>query len=189
MSTMCRSRWPKASGVEGRGAYYDHAGAIRDMVQNHLLQLLCLTAMEPPAKFDPNDVRNEKLKVLHALEPINERQYRGACRARICGAQRGHGLSRRYRRQRLRRPRPSSRSRSTSRTGAGRACPSMLRTGKRLALAALGDRRHLQGRAAFDLSGGGGHGAPANALVIRLQPHEGITLLMTIKDPGPAACG
>lgn len=59
-------------GVGGRGAYYDGAGALRDMVQNHLLQLLCLTAMETPASLDADDVRTEKLKVLRALRPITK---------------------------------------------------------------------------------------------------------------------
>ena len=54
-------------GVDGRGAYYDKSGAMRDMVQNHLMQLLCLTAMEPPSRFDPHAVRDEKLKVIRAL--------------------------------------------------------------------------------------------------------------------------
>ena len=57
-------------GVEGRGAYYDQAGALRDMVQNHLLQLLCLVAMEPPTCLEADAVRDEKLKVLRALRPI-----------------------------------------------------------------------------------------------------------------------
>ena len=58
-------------GVEKRGAYYDTTGALRDMVQNHLLQLLCMTAMEPPTSLDPEAVREEKLKVLRALKPIH----------------------------------------------------------------------------------------------------------------------
>ena len=57
-------------GVEGRGAYYDTSGAMRDMVQNHLMQLLCLIAMEPPYHFDPDAVRDEKLKVIRALDPV-----------------------------------------------------------------------------------------------------------------------
>jgi glucose-6-phosphate 1-dehydrogenase len=57
-------------GVGHRGAYYDHAGALRDMVQNHLLQLLCLTAMEPPVSFDADEVRNKKVDVLRAIRPI-----------------------------------------------------------------------------------------------------------------------
>ncbi|QEY57717.1 glucose-6-phosphate dehydrogenase [Pseudomonas sp. C27(2019)] len=58
-------------GVENRGAYYDHAGAMRDMLQNHLLQLLCLVAMEAPVRFDADSVRNEKVKILQALKPIH----------------------------------------------------------------------------------------------------------------------
>ena len=57
-------------GVGGRWKFYDEAGALRDMVQNHLLQLLCLVSMEPPAKNTPDFVRDEKLKVIRALEPI-----------------------------------------------------------------------------------------------------------------------
>src|SRR5947209_16118362 len=57
-------------GVEMRGAYYDRAGALRDIVQNHALQLLALTAMEPPIAFDANAVRDEKVKVLRAIRPI-----------------------------------------------------------------------------------------------------------------------
>ncbi|MHA6198074.1 glucose-6-phosphate dehydrogenase [Pseudomonas wadenswilerensis] len=59
-------------GVENRGAYYDRAGATRDMLQNHLLQLLCLVAMEPPAQFDAEAVRDEKVKILRALKPISD---------------------------------------------------------------------------------------------------------------------
>ena len=57
-------------GVESRGDYYDKSGALRDMVQNHLLQLLCLLAMEPPINLAADSVRDEKLKVLRALKPI-----------------------------------------------------------------------------------------------------------------------
>jgi glucose-6-phosphate 1-dehydrogenase len=63
-------------GVEGRGDYYDHYGALRDMVQNHLLQLLCIVAMEPPVSIDPDAVRDEKLKVLHSLRPFTAEAVR-----------------------------------------------------------------------------------------------------------------
>ena len=59
-------------GVEHRGAYYDHAGALRDMIQNHLLQLLCLVAMEPMVSFDADEVRNKKVDVLRAIRPIRK---------------------------------------------------------------------------------------------------------------------
>jgi glucose-6-phosphate 1-dehydrogenase len=60
----------EAIGIEGRGGYFDGAGIMRDMVQNHLFQVLCLTAMEPPATLSANDLRDEKVKVLKALRPI-----------------------------------------------------------------------------------------------------------------------
>jgi glucose-6-phosphate 1-dehydrogenase len=56
--------------VGHRGSYYDHAGALRDMIQNHLLQILCLIAMEPPVSFDADEVRSKKVDVLHAIRPI-----------------------------------------------------------------------------------------------------------------------
>lgn len=60
-------------GVEHRGGYYDHAGALRDMVQNHLMQLLCLVAMEPTVSYEPDELRNKKVDVLHAIRPIQRR--------------------------------------------------------------------------------------------------------------------
>jgi glucose-6-phosphate 1-dehydrogenase len=60
-------------GVEKRASYYDNSGALLDMVQNHLLQLLCLVAMEPPVSLEADEVRNEKLKVLRALRPLNKK--------------------------------------------------------------------------------------------------------------------
>ena len=70
-------------GVEGRGGYYDHAGALRDMMQNHLMQLLCLVAMEPPTHMDADSVRDEKLKVLRAPEADRRQQRR---RSTSCAA-------------------------------------------------------------------------------------------------------
>ncbi|HEX6778541.1 MAG TPA: glucose-6-phosphate dehydrogenase [Ktedonobacterales bacterium] len=61
-------------GVEGRAGYYDHAGAMRDIVQNHMLQLVALTAMEPPVGFDANAVRDEKVKVLHSIPTLDQIQ-------------------------------------------------------------------------------------------------------------------
>src|SRR5258708_22396773 len=59
----------EAVGVESRGAYYEEAGALRDMVQNHMFQLLALTAMEPPISFEPDAVRDERVKMLRAVRP------------------------------------------------------------------------------------------------------------------------
>ena len=68
-------------GVENRGGYFDHAGALRDMIQNHLLQLLCLIAMEPPVSFEADEIRNRKTDVLHAIRDIEQHEvYKYAIR-------------------------------------------------------------------------------------------------------------
>ncbi len=64
----------EAVGVEHRGGYYDHAGALRDMVQNHLMQVLCLVAMEPMVSFEADEIRNKKVDVLHAVRPIHSEE-------------------------------------------------------------------------------------------------------------------
>ncbi|KQS33770.1 glucose-6-phosphate dehydrogenase [Dyadobacter sp. Leaf189] len=61
-------------GLEGRGGYFEHAGALRDMVQNHILQILCMIAMEPPVSFDANEIRNKKVDVLNAIRRITKEQ-------------------------------------------------------------------------------------------------------------------
>ncbi len=61
-------------GMEGRGAYYETSGALRDMVQNHILQLMCMVAMEAPVSFDANEIRNKKVDVLHAIRKITPEQ-------------------------------------------------------------------------------------------------------------------
>ncbi len=69
-------------GLEGRGGYYDKSGALRDMLQNHMLQLLCLIAMDPPVSLDADRVRDEKLKVLRALKPMEPHEVANPDRAR-----------------------------------------------------------------------------------------------------------
>ncbi len=114
-------------GLETRAGYYDKVGALRDMVQNHVLQLLCLFAIEPPNALAANAVRDEKLRVLSALKPIRgadvlQRTVRGQYAA---GSLDGRPVAG-YRDELAPTapPRPSPRSRSRSRTGAGPACRS-----------------------------------------------------------------
>jgi glucose-6-phosphate 1-dehydrogenase len=94
----------EAVGVEHRGEYYDRAGALRDMVQNHLMQLLCLVAMEPMVSFDADEIRNKKVDVLHAARPISaggvhlcavRGQYgpAGAGRAKVLGYRQEDGVA------------------------------------------------------------------------------------------------
>jgi len=166
-------------GVGGRGAYYDKAGAMRDMVQNHMMQLLCLIAMEPPHRFDPDAVRDEKLKVIHALDPVNPGQaVRGQYAAGPDSASYGAEVEALH---------STTESYVALKVGISnwrwKGTPFYLRTGKRLRARAseiavtFRDPPH----SIF------GEDAPwkANILVIRLQPDEGMTLKVMIKEPGP----
>ena len=165
--------------VEGRGEYYDNSGAMRDMVQNHLMQLLCLTAMEPPSKFQPNAVRDEKVKVIEALEPVQQSDIaRGQYRA---GA--GHDSYLDHAGN------PDSRTESFIAMKVNVAnwrwakTPFYLRTGK--CLRARTSEIAVYFRNPPHMIFPGIDTPSGNVLVIRLQPDEGMTLHTTIKDPGP----
>ncbi|RYH03451.1 glucose-6-phosphate dehydrogenase [Salipiger sp. IMCC34102] len=166
-------------GVGGRGSYYDKSGAMRDMVQNHLMQLLCLIAMEPPSVFGANEVRDEKLKVIRALQPVESHHI-------VRGQYEADGESPSYRAD-------VENQRSFTESFVAMKChvsnwrwadtPFYLRTGKK-----------LKGRASEiavvfkDLGHKMFEGDTArhrNILAIRLQPNEGIDLQVTIKEPGP----
>ncbi len=175
-------------GLEKRASYYDTSGALRDMVQNHLLQLLCMVAMEPPATLDANAVRDEKLKVLRSLRPVvgdavSQLIVRGQYKA---GASNGGAVPGYL----------DELGRSDSRTETFVALkaevanwrwagvPFYLRTGKRLPtrvseiVIAFKQVPHSM----FDADAGAIAG---NKLVLRLQPDEGVKLWLMIKDPGP----
>ena len=166
-------------GVEGRGEYYDRSGAMRDMVQNHLMQLLCLTAMEPPSRFTPGAVRDEKVKVIEALDPVSQADtVRGQYRAKTGeDSYRDHAGD----------PDSLTESFVAMKVNIGNwrwaGTPFYLRTGKKLRARAseiavvFRDPPHM----IFPKM----EGRRGNALIIRLQPDEGITLRTTIKDPGP----
>ena len=168
-------------GVGGRGAYYDRNGALRDMMQNHLLQLLCLIAMEPPGHFEPDPVRDEKLKVLRSLKPLEglgdvvRGQYVGA------GGEAGYLEDAEN---------PASRTESFAAIKAEVAnwrwngAPFYLRTGKRLR-ARMSEIAVVFKDAPHSIFPESAGGTGANVLAIRLQPDEGITLRLTIKEPGP----
>jgi glucose-6-phosphate 1-dehydrogenase len=175
-------------GLETRAGYYDTAGALRDMVQNHILQLLCLVAMEPPTRLSADAVRDEKLKVLKSLTPITgdrvadltvRGQYRAGANA--SGPVRGYL-------EELGRPESHTETFAALRVDIDSwrwaGTPFYLRTGKRLPsrvseiMVAFRPIPH----SVFDRSAGP---IAANRLVIRLQPDEGVKLWLMIKDPGP----
>ena len=167
-------------GVGGRGEYYDKSGAMRDMVQNHLMQLLCLIAMEPPAKFDPNAVRDEKLKVIRALDPVEPHHI---VRGQYEGIDGDHPSYR----EAVGEPRSSTESYIALKTHVSNwrwaGTPIYLRTGKRLV--ARSSVINVMFKDAPHSIFGPEAGRHANVLSIRLQPNEGITLQVTIKEPGP----
>ena len=168
-------------GVEGRGAYYDRTGALRDMVQNHLLQLLCLIAMEPPASFNADAVRDEKLKVLLSLAPL-ENPADVVCGRYLAGDGAGSYLEDVGN--------PESRSESFVALRAEIAnwrwngTPFYLRTGKRLR-ARMSEIAVVFKDAPHSIFPPAAGAMAPNVLAIRLQPDEGITLDLTIKEPGP----
>ncbi|WP_415183098.1 glucose-6-phosphate dehydrogenase [Phaeovulum sp.] len=166
-------------GVGGRGSYYDRSGAMRDMVQNHMMQLLCLIAMEPPYHFDPDAVRDEKLKVIRALDPVgHEDIVRGQYLPR--GEDGGYLADAEN---------PASKTESYVALKVHVAnwrwtgTPFYLRTGKRLRARAseIAITFKEPPHSIFDDA----EGWRENVLVIRLQPNEGMNLKVMIKEPGP----
>ena len=116
-------------GIGSRAGYYDSSGALRDLVQNHMLQLLTLVCMEPPATFEADKVRDEKVKVLQAITPPTPEEVRRDTVARSTrpasrAARRSSATSRRTACPTTRAPRPTRRCAWRSTTGAGRACRS-----------------------------------------------------------------
>ena len=165
-------------GVKGRQAYYDSAGAMRDMVQNHIMQLLCLVAMEPPSAFEPDAVRDEKVKVIRALEPVSPEDI-------VLGQYgRGDGAASYLA--------DSETSFSDTESFIALRCrignwrwartPFYIRTGKRLR-ARMSEIAVVFKRPPHSLFGQRER-RRNNVLAIRLQPNEGITMQVTIKEPG-----
>ena len=176
-------------GIGSRAGYYDHAGALRDLVQNHMLQLLTLLCMEPPVTFAADDVRDEKVKVLHAIRPpahdeVSKISVRAQYAAGVSGGEhvRGYleedGVP------------PGSRTetyvalRLIVDNWRWAGVPFYLRTGKRLArkvteiAVTLRPVPHL----AFERDGAAG--VRPNQLVLTLQPNEGVSLSLGAKVPG-----
>ena len=177
-------------GVEGRAGYYEGAGALRDMVQNHLLQLLCLVAMEPPTDLGADSIRDEKVKIVRSLrrftrEEVGTDVVRGAIRR---GRDQRKSRSPAYREEKsveseVARPRHSSRCACASITGAGRTC--------RFTSASANGCRNpapkspsISKRRRTVLFNKESDALDQNVLVIRIQPDEGISLRMQAKVPG-----
>jgi glucose-6-phosphate 1-dehydrogenase len=176
-------------GVEHRGGYYDQAGALRDMIQNHLLQVLCLIAMEPPVSFDADEVRNRKVDVLRAIRPIaREELHTRAVRGQYAAGWIEGKKVKAYRQE------PAVAPDSTTETFAAvklfidnwrwQDVPFYLRTGKRLPQRVSEAFIHFRPvpHQSFPASTLGDF--RANRISIRIQPQEGILLRFQAKQPG-----
>ncbi len=176
-------------GVETRGAYYEEAGALRDMMQNHLLQLLCLIAMEPPVSFDASPVRDEKNKVMRAIRPVDPTRFlevalRGQYGPGFADGRPVPG----YRQEKGVAPDSKTETYAALRLIVDNwrwaGVPFYLRTGKRLKKRAseIAIRFHRTPHMIFRR---GPAGVEPNTLVIRIQPDEGMALTVAAKTPGP----
>jgi len=175
-------------GIEERGAYYEQAGALRDIVQNHLLQLVALVGMEPPVSFDAKAVRDEKLKVLRAIRPITEED----ADSNVIRGQYGPGFIegasvRGYGQEDAVSPASTTETflaiRAYIDNWRWEGTPFYLRTGKRLPKRTT--EIAIQFRAAPHqvFSPEAAEGMEPNALVLRIQPDEGISLKFGAKVP------
>jgi glucose-6-phosphate 1-dehydrogenase len=175
-------------GVEGRGEFYDATGTLRDMVQNHLMQLLCIVAMEPPISMDADNVRDEKLKVIRSLEPftsetVSINAVRGQYQAGIVNDEKVPG----YREE------PGIGTDSCTETFIAlkarinnwrwSGVPFYLRTGKRMheQVSEVVINFFPLPHAIYPASE---HGDSVNRLYIRLQPHESVELHLMAKQAG-----
>jgi glucose-6-phosphate 1-dehydrogenase len=167
-------------GIGTRGAYYDQIGALRDMVQNHMFQLLTLVAMEPPISFRAEDLRNEKVKVLHAVPPFTEEDVRNYV---VRGQYNGYGSEKNVAPGSTTETFVALRMLVDNWRWAG--VPFYLRTGKKLArrlteIAVQFKRPPFMLFRETPID----HLNP-NVLIIRIQPNEGLSLAFDAKVPGP----
>jgi glucose-6-phosphate 1-dehydrogenase len=175
-------------GIEGRWGYFDESGQLRDMVQNHLMQILTLVAMEPPVNMDGDSIRNEKLKVLKALRPITvdtveEKTVRGQYAA---GFIKGNAVPG-YLEEEDGNPTSSTESFVALRVDIDNwrwaDVPFYLRTGKRLTTKRSEVVIYFK-RLPHNIFKDSYKHLPQNKLVIRLQPDEGVEIEMLNKEPG-----
>ena len=173
-------------GVGSRGAFYEETGAIRDIVQNHLFQVLALMAMEPPTSFDAEALRNEKVKVLRAVHRLDPaRVVRGQYTAGTVDGERVKAY----------RDEDGVRKRSQTETYAAlrlevdtwrwSGVPFFLRTGKRMAQRETRITVRFRDVPLHLFRKVAGAGVERNRLVVRVQPDEGISLTFIAKQPGP----
>jgi glucose-6-phosphate 1-dehydrogenase len=171
-------------GIEQRGGYYDAAGALRDMVQNHLIQLVALTAMEPPAKFTADNFRNEVVKVYDSLRPLTEEDLEEHI---IRGQYTASGKRAGYREEAGVPADSRTETYIAMKIGIENwrwsGVPFYIRTGKQMPTKVTEIVVHFRATP-HQMFRGDGEVATPNRLIIRIQPNEGIALKFGLKEPG-----
>jgi glucose-6-phosphate 1-dehydrogenase len=177
-------------GIEGRGSYYEQSGALRDVVQNHMLQVLALVAMEPPVSFEAEGVRDEKVKILKALHPFHENHLLSdAVRGQYSPGTVDGELVPGYNQEPKVNPRSVTETFVALRVGIDNwrwaGTPFYLRHGKRLPkrLSEVAVQFKRVPHSPFAASGS--RALESDLLILRLQPDEGIVLRFGAKQPGP----
>ena len=175
-------------GVEGRGAYYEEAGAMRDIVQNHMLQVLSLVAMEPPASFEAEAIRDEKVKVLKSLRPIAPDDVdANVVRAQYAAGDVDGEQVPGYHEEPGVDPNSKTETYVAIRTFIDNwrwaGTPFLLRTGKRMARRVTEVAIHFRPPPHVPFTNIGSDDLTPNLLAMRIQPDEGITLRVGSKAP------
>ena len=174
-------------GIESRGGFYETAGALRDMVQNHLIQLVALTAMEPPAVFNADNFRNEVVKVYESLTPLNEVDLNEHI---VRGQYTASNSKKGYREEKGVNPESRTETYIAMKLGISNwrwsGVPFYIRTGKQMPTKVTEIVVHFKEtpHQVFHSADGNEH-PMANKLILRLQPNEGIVLKFGMKMPGP----
>ena len=180
-------------GIEHRAGYYEQAGALRDMFQNHLLQLFCLVAMEPPASFEADAVRDEKGKVLKAVRPIPLDRHelyavRGQYASGVLGGEEAVG----YRDERGVAPDSKTETYAALKLFVDnwrwQGVPFYLRSGKRMAKRSAEIAIEFRQVPHLFFNSLIPEEIQPNVLVFRIQPDEGISMTLQAKHPGPKLC-
>jgi glucose-6-phosphate 1-dehydrogenase len=176
-------------GIGTRAGYYDHAGALRDLIQNHMLQLLCHVAMEPPVHFRADEIRDEKVKVLHAITPPTEEEIGAmAVRAQYGPGPVGGEDVPGYLQEEGVPPDSNTETYAAMRLYVNNwrwaGVPFYLRTGKRLARKVTEIAITLKPVPHLAFQQDGSVGVRPNQLILTLQPNEGVSLSLGAKIPG-----
>ena len=173
-------------GIEGRGGFYDHTGALRDMVQNHLIQLVALTAMEPPAVFDADSFRNEVAKVYDSLVPLTEEDFNEHI---VRGQYLENADKKSYREEKGVAEKSRTETYIAMKIGIGNwrwsGVPFYIRTGKQMPTKVTEIVVHFKPTPHQMFQCVGGVCPTANKLILRIQPNEGTVLKFGMKVPGP----